>query len=77
MERAGLDWAEGRRRLGQDGWQAELERNLSELNEAGLWGVPSYQVSGGAKSGAFSCWGQDRLWRVEAEIAARAGVSRS
>ena len=77
VERAGLDWAEGRRRLGQDGWQAELERNLSELNEAGLWGVPSYQVSGGAKSGAFSCWGQDRLWRVEAEIAARAGVSRS
>lgn len=58
-------------RLGEDGWQQELERNLADMNEVGLWGVPSYGVSGGAKPGRFSCWGQDRLWRVEAEITAR------
>ena len=72
VERAGLNWREGRKHLGREGWREELQRNLADMNEAGLWGVPSYRVSGGAKPGAFSCWGQDRLWRVAAEIAARA-----
>ena len=71
VERAGLPWPEAQARLGKDGWQQELERNLADMNELGLWGVPSYSVSGGAMPGRFSCWGQDRLWRVEAEIAAR------
>lgn len=71
VERAGLPWREAAAQLGEDGWRQELERNLADMNEVGLWGVPSYSVSGGAKPGRFSCWGQDRLWRVEAEIAAR------
>ena len=76
VERAGLPWPEAQARLGKDGWQQELERNLADMNELGLWGVPSYSVSGGAKPGRFSCWGQDRLWRVEAEIAARTYPTR-
>ena len=72
-ERAGLDWRTAAAELGRDGWQQELERNLHDLNEAGLWGVPSFRISGGSRPGSFSCWGQDRLWRVAAEIADRAG----
>jgi hypothetical protein len=30
--------------------------------------VPSFRVSGGSLPGAMNCWGQDRIWRVEAEI---------
>lgn len=71
VERAGLPWREAAAHLGKDGWQAELESHLADMNALGLWGVPSHAVSGGAKPGLFSCWGQDRLWRVEAEIAAR------
>ena len=72
MERAGLSWQAAEPQLGKDGWQDELERNLKDLNQAGLWGVPSFRISGGLKSGHFSCWGQDRLWRVAVEIADRA-----
>ena len=75
VERAGLPWREAATQLGNDGWREELERNLADMNELGLWGVPSYSVSGGAKPGRFSCWGQDRLWRVEAEIAARTATA--
>jgi 2-hydroxychromene-2-carboxylate isomerase len=39
---------------------------------AGLWGVPSFRVSGGNESDSFACWGQDRIWRVEDEIVRRA-----
>jgi 2-hydroxychromene-2-carboxylate isomerase len=36
----------------------------------GLWGVPSFCVRGCAAE-PYATWGQDRLWRVEQEIAAR------
>ncbi len=52
-------------------WQSVLDANLADMNQAGLWGVPSFRVSGGSDE-AFSCWGQDRIWRVETEIARRA-----
>lgn len=34
---------------------------------AGLWGVPSFRVDGGATH-----WGQDRLWAVEDDLRAAA-----
>jgi 2-hydroxychromene-2-carboxylate isomerase len=34
---------------------ALADRNRAALNDAGLWGVPSFRV------GAFTSWGQDRL----------------
>ena len=71
-ERAGIDWqALQDARQGTD-WEAVLEDNLQEMLGAGLWGVPSFRVSGGNSSGTFACWGQDRIWRVENEIAKRA-----
>lgn len=73
---AGLDWAALRREAAGDDWQAVLEDNVSAMLGAGLWGVPSFRVSGGNDETAFACWGQDRLWRVEAEIARRAHSTR-
>ncbi len=61
VEGAGLDWAEGRRCLGDPGWREEAERNREELFDLGLWGVPSFRV------GSVAVWGQDRLWVVEDE----------
>ena len=68
---AGLDWqalADAGR--GSD-WQTQMERNLQTMLSANLWGVPSFQVLGGNKDSVYSCWGQDRIWRVENEIARR------
>ncbi|MEM8769294.1 MAG: DsbA family protein [Pseudomonadota bacterium] len=68
---AGLDWETLQdARTGTD-WEADLEENLQAMLGAGLWGVPSFRVSGGSRSDSFSCWGQDRIWRVEDEIAQR------
>ncbi len=53
-------------------WTTLLDENLSEMLSAGLWGVPSFRVSGGRLDEPFACWGQDRIWRVENEIANRA-----
>ena len=61
VEAAGLDWAEGRRYLGDPAWREEAERNREELFDLGLWGVPSFRV------GDVAVWGQDRLWVVEDE----------
>ena len=52
-------------------WQTLLDANLQELTDAALWGVPSFRVSGGNNPEPFICWGQDRIWRVEEEIAQR------
>jgi len=39
----------------------------------GLWGVPSYRLSGPDAEPDLMVWGQDRLWLVAAEIKRRAG----
>lgn len=52
-------------------WEAPLTANLNDMLAAGLWGVPSFRVSGGSDPEPFACWGQDRIWRVESEIARR------
>ena len=69
---AGLDWQALQQAQQGTDWEAVLDDNLSEMLGAGLWGVPSFRVSGGSTEQPFSCWGQDRIWRVESEIAARA-----
>tara|TARA_R110002073_G_scaffold921_9_gene6683 strand:+ start:3133 stop:4404 length:1272 start_codon:yes stop_codon:yes gene_type:complete len=82
-EQAGL--AEVCRRAGFDlaqvdpgaDWQSALEENVALMASGSLWGVPSFRVSGGhAVDGSmndkvYSCWGQDRIWRVAAEIESR------
>lgn len=73
VERAGINWQEAKNHLGRPGWEPMLERNLEEMLAAGLWGVPSFRVTGGKDAAPFQCWGQDRLWRVETEISRRLG----
>lgn len=72
VARAGGNWQEAEKQLGSKGYKALLKANLEEMLAAGLWGVPSFRVTGGKGAGPFQCWGQDRLWRVETEIARRA-----
>lgn len=71
VEQAGLNWQQLNQQA-DDRWQAELDGNLAALQEQHLWGVPSFRVSGGNADAPYACWGQDRIWRVENEIAMRA-----
>jgi 2-hydroxychromene-2-carboxylate isomerase len=67
-ERAGIDWNELQGACEGTDWEAVLDQNLQAMLAEGLWGVPSFRVSGGNDETAFACWGQDRIWRVENEI---------
>ena len=69
---AGLSWQALKAEAKNHDWKAVLEDNLQALRGHQLWGVPSFRVSGGTLPGAYACWGQDRLWRIEREIVARA-----
>ena len=69
---AGVDWTALCRAADGADWQTLLDENLQTMLAAGLWGVPSFRVSGGRDEQSFACWGQDRIWRVEGEIARRA-----
>jgi len=71
VEAVGVSWPEAQASMDNLDWQPMLEANVSEMLAAGLWGVPSFRVTGG-DAPPFSCWGQDRLWLVETEIARRA-----
>ena len=68
----GLDWQAARDSMNNAVWEQMLEANVNDMLDAGLWGVPSFRVTGGADTTPFACWGQDRLWRVDREIRDRA-----
>lgn len=72
VHNAGLDWQQLQNYTAEQSWEAELEANLGAMTEHSLWGVPSFRVSGGKLSEPYACWGQDRIWRVANDIAARA-----
>ena len=69
---AGLDWVALTNATQATDWEAHLSANLRDMLTLNLWGVPSFCVTGGNTNEAFACWGQDRIWRVENEIAKRA-----
>jgi len=76
VEQAGLTWQEARSHLGSPDWKDETARNQIEMSEElGLWGVPSYRLSGGEGEQDLCVWGQDRLWLVAAEIRRRSPQS--
>lgn len=73
VEAAGLGWQEAQERLGSDDWKPMVEQNQGEMVEGlGLWGVPSYRLSGPDGEPDLAVWGQDRLWLIAAEIRRRA-----
>ena len=55
VERAGLPWDEARTALGAPAAATAAHENATDLDGAGLWGVPSFRI------GDFVVWGQDRL----------------
>lgn len=77
VERAGLSWSEAAAHLDREGWRDALERNREQLFALGLWGVPSFRLLGRPGEPDFSTWGQDRLWRVEAEMVQRLAARAS
>ena len=73
VEAAGLDWAEAKKVIDSEDWKAMVERNQDEMVDGlGLWGVPSFRLSGPEGESEVAVWGQDRLWFIAAEIKRRA-----
>jgi 2-hydroxychromene-2-carboxylate isomerase len=71
VEQAGLSWDEAQPHLDGEDWREELEENRRALFANGLWGVPSFRLVGEGDEPDFCTWGQDRIWRVEAEVRRR------
>ena len=73
VEAAGLDWTEAQKVIDSDDWKPMVERHQDEMVEGlGLWGVPSFKLSGPEGEPDLAVWGQDRLWFIAAEIKRRA-----
>ncbi len=69
--RAGLTRAQMRDALRDADWRVAAQANRDAMFAAGLWGVPSFRVTG--PRGAWpAVWGQDRLWAVGEDLAAAA-----
>ncbi|WP_404362872.1 DsbA family protein [Marinobacter sp.] len=68
VERSGLDWEHARTLPGNEDWRAWAEENRKAMYGLGLWGVPGFRY------GDTSCWGQDRLWRIEEAIQKKGGI---
>ena len=62
-KRSGLDAPTVAAALANEGWRQCVAENRDALLEAGLWGVPAFQVEGFAAQ-----WGQDRLWVIEEQL---------
>lgn len=63
--RAGLTDAQTAAALADESWRRRAETNRAALLDAGLWGAPTFRVSGQAAH-----WGQDRLWMLEEDLRA-------
>jgi len=75
VEAAGLDWTEAQMVLDSDDWKPLVEQYQEEMvNGLGLWGVPSFKLSGPDGQPDLALWGQDRLWVIAAEIRRRAAL---
>ena len=75
VEMAGLDWAEAQKHLGDPGWKSMVEHHQDDMVDGlGLWGVPSFKLSGPDGEPDVAVWGQDRLWVIAAEIRRRAAA---
>ena len=61
-EHVGLFWPEVVKAMGDSAWRTAVEDNQTELEDAGLWGVPAYRF------GSLDLWGQDRLWLLARQI---------
>ena len=60
---AGLDAQMVESALENVEWRTIAALNREQLLDQGLWGVPSFQLSGHQ-----AVWGQDRLWMIEQDL---------
>jgi len=65
-ERAGLTASHMHAALADESWRDIAEANRAEMLAAGLWGVPCFRMDNGPM-----VWGQDRLWVIEQQLAAK------
>jgi 2-hydroxychromene-2-carboxylate isomerase len=65
VERANLDWTAMRPHLEDESWRVWATDNRNELERLGQYAAPTWRI------GDWVTWGQDRLWMIEREIAAR------
>lgn len=73
VEAAGLDWQQAQSVIDSDDWKSMVEQNQIEMVDGlGLWGVPSFRLSGPEGEPDLAAWGQDRLWLIASEIKRRA-----
>ena len=63
-QKVGLDWQEAKQALQCDDWREDVNHNIKELYDLGLWGVPSMRYK------HTHAWGQDRIWCIEAALLA-------
>ena len=64
--------------MDSDDWKPMIEANQDEMVDGlGLWGVPSFRISGPDGDDPIAVWGQDRLWLMAAEIRRRCAASES
>lgn len=70
--RAGLNDAQIATALADDSWRDRVETNRAALLEAGLWGAPTFRVSGHEAH-----WGQDRLWMLEDDLRAATAPTKA
>ncbi|ATC24112.1 2-hydroxychromene-2-carboxylate dehydrogenase [Caulobacter vibrioides] len=63
--RAGLTDAQTAAALADDSWRQRAETNRAALLEAGLWGAPTFRITGHQAH-----WGQDRLYMMEEDLRA-------
>lgn len=68
-ELSGIKWSDAKAAINDQRWRRQVEAHRRELEELGLWGVPSFAL------GSFVTWGQDRLWMIEEKCRA-AGLDK-
>lgn len=77
VERIGLDWKEAKKHLGNEDWKPLVEQNQNDMVDGmGLWGVPSFRLSGPASEPDLMVWGQDRLWLIAKEMERRIALTQ-
>ena len=68
VERAGLNWSDARKYIGDSEWVQLLEDNRRKLYSLGIWGTPSFRLLDNKGVQKSAWWGQDRLWIVSREV---------
>ena len=68
VERAGLNWSDARKHIGDNEWEPLLERNRRQLYSLGIWGTPSFRLLDNKGVQKSAWWGQDRLWIVSRQV---------